>query len=106
MSMTRASGEMRAITALQMATESLAVPKSVMNTIAGFREAAETSSLDAGGLAHPAAAASAVASSAARRPLCQRDMGIAAPSRVQYMQRAAEKPACAQEAVGSGGISR
>src|SRR5580704_11942886 len=35
MSIMRASGAIRRITALQMATESLAVPKSVMNTMVG-----------------------------------------------------------------------
>src|ERR1700719_700582 len=35
MSMTRAAGAMPAITALQMATASLAVPKSVMKTMVG-----------------------------------------------------------------------
>src|SRR5579884_3254594 len=56
MSMMRASGAMPAITALQMATESLAVPKSVMKAMTGWCGAAigDGASLTAGGLLHAA----------------------------------------------------
>src|SRR5260370_31317610 len=53
MSMMRASGAMPMITARQMATASFAVPKSVMNTIAGFRVAVAVASFGVGALAQP-----------------------------------------------------
>src|ERR1700745_937318 len=53
MSMMRASGAMPMITALQMATASFALPKSVMNTIDGFRVADAVVSFGAGALAQP-----------------------------------------------------
>src|SRR5690349_11111372 len=53
MSAIRASGAIPPITALQMATESLAVPKSVIKTIVGLRGVAWTNSFGAGGDAQP-----------------------------------------------------
>jgi len=57
MSAMRASGAMAAMTALQIATASLAVPKSLMKTMEGLRGVACTNSLGAGGEAHAAARA-------------------------------------------------
>src|SRR5580693_9823917 len=55
MSMMRASGAMPTITARQMATASLAVPKSVINTIVGLVPEVEPASFCAGTFEHAAA---------------------------------------------------
>src|ERR1700757_3996696 len=53
MSVMRASGAMPNMTARQMATASFAVPKSVMNTIVGFRAGVAAASFGAGALPQP-----------------------------------------------------
>src|SRR5690242_13432812 len=67
MSAIRASGAIPAITALQMATASLAVPKSVIKTMVGLRGVAWTNSLGAGGEAQPAKIATTSREKNARR---------------------------------------
>src|ERR1051326_6378270 len=52
--MMRASGAIPIMTALQMAAASLAVPKSDMKTMVGFRAAIADTSFGAGAVAHPA----------------------------------------------------
>src|SRR4029077_176165 len=54
-SMMRTSGAMLTITARQMATASLAVPKSVINTMVGLAADGEPASFSAGALEHAAA---------------------------------------------------
>ena len=51
--MIRASGAMPKITALQIATASFAVPKSVIKTIVGLRGGAEVASREPGAFAQP-----------------------------------------------------
>ena len=72
MSISRASGAIRMITALQIATASFAVPKSVMNTIVGRSAPVIFSALSSAALVpHPAQARATATNTTPNRDRCE-----------------------------------
>src|SRR6266478_3134592 len=92
MSMIRTSGAMPAITALQIATASFAVPKSVIKTIVGLRAAvAAEASLGTGAFAQPSKNPKSINETAKNDLLGSRtDMRFLSFSSTQYMRFAKE----------------